>query len=163
MISAVRSRRHYQQLLCAGTLIATAAIGVASAEANNWKYEAVLTCSHGNTQFNIIACFAKSGAYGSDTELSVTRNGLQNLHKVYDFVNITRLRGSAAVGASTNISEGMFIGDDGLHLLLPNSFIIIAENSQEHLVLGIEIKNIRTGDIVYKEEVGHYGVIKVGN
>jgi hypothetical protein len=159
----MRSRWYYQQLLCAGTLIATAAIGISSAEANNWKYEAVLTCSHGNTQFNIIACFAKSGSYGSDTELSVTRNGLQNLHKVYDLVNVPHMTGSMIVGTDTNIAEGIFVDDDGLHILLPHNFVVTAQNSQEHLVLGIRVTNIDTKDIVYQEEVGHYGIIKVGN
>jgi hypothetical protein len=159
----MRSRWHYQQLLCAGTLIATAAIGISSAEANNWKYEAVLTCSHGNTQFNILACFAKSGAYGADTDLSVTRDGLQNLYKVYDLVHMPHMSGSVIAGTDTDIEQGMFVDDDGLHLLLPDNFVITAQNSQEYLVLGIRIININTRDTVYQEQVGHYGVINVGN
>ena len=45
--------------------------------------------------------------------------------------------------------------------LMHDSFAIAAQNSQEHLVLGIHIINVNTHETVYQQEVGHYGVIEV--
>ena len=73
------------------------------------------------------------------------------------------MSGSLTVYADTDIAEGMFVDDDGLHILLPDNFVVTAQNSQEYLVLGMRIININTRDTVYQEQVGHYGVINVGN
>ncbi len=134
-----------------------------TAAADAWEYEAILSCGMGGSNINILACFAKSGAYGSDTDLSVTKDGLQKLYKAYDLANVPYTNGSVIIGANTNIPNGMIVDDDGLHILLPDSFAIVAQNSQEHLVLGIRILNINTREVVYQQEVGHYGVIKVGS
>ena len=91
------------------------------------------------------------------------RDGLQRIYKIYELANVPYTSGSVVIGTKTNIPDGMLIDDDGLHVLLPNHFAITAQNSQEHLVLGIRIINISTREVVYQQEVGHYGVIKVGN
>lgn len=140
-----------------------AVLGASSAAADAWKYEAILSCGIGGSNINILACFAKFGAYGAQTDLSVTRDGMQKLYKTYDLANVPYTSGSVIIGTNTNIPDGMLVDDDGLHILLPNSFAVVAQNSQEHLVLGIRIINIATRETVYQQEVGHYGVIKVGN
>jgi hypothetical protein len=145
------------------TVLASLALPATTAGADAWKYEAILSCGHSGTNINILACFAKSGAYGADTDLSVTIEGLQKLYKTYDLANVPYTSGSVVIGANTNIPNGMLVDDDGLHILLPDSFAITAQNSQDHLVLGIRIININSRETVYQQEVGHYGVITVGN
>lgn len=154
---------YFTALLRAVAVLASMLMSESIAAADTWEYEAILSCGHSGTNINILACFAKSGAYGSETDLSVTRDGLQKLYKTYDLANVPYSSGSVIIGANTNIPNGMLVDDDGLHILLPNSFAIAAQNSQEHLVLGIRIINIATRETVYQQEVGHYGVIKVGN
>ena len=100
-------------------------------------YKAVLSCGMYGNHMNILACFA-------DTELKLTNKGNTRVYKIY---NISQL--------GTEYSNG-------LHITLSEKFTFIAQNSHDTLVLGINIYD-QTGNQVYQEEVGTWGVIKVGN
>ena len=100
-------------------------------------YRAVLSCGMYGNHINILACF-------SDTELKLTNNGLNRVYKIY------------------NISQLGREYSDGLHISLSEKFTIIAQNSHDTLILGINIFDA-SGNQVYQEEVGTWGVIKVGN
>lgn len=154
---------HLGRVLWASSLLLLIASGHREAVAGPSKYEALLTCGINGSHINILACFAKSGSYGSQTSLSVTRDGFQQLYRVYELANVPQTTGSVVVGPNTSLPDGMLVDDDGLHILLPDRFVITAQNSQEHLILGIRIFNIKTREIVFQQEVGEYGVIKVGN
>ncbi|MGB0634855.1 MAG: hypothetical protein ACPGKG_04580 [Paracoccaceae bacterium] len=100
-------------------------------------YKAVLSCSMYGNHISILACFG-------DTELKLTNNGLNRVYKIY------------------NISQLGQEHSDGLHISLSEKFTIIAQNGHDTLILGINIFD-EFGDQVYQEEVGTWGVIKVGN
>lgn len=150
-------------LICAAVIFGAAQHGVALAVAADWKYDAVFSCGQGGgSNINILACFAGS-ASGAATDLSVTRDGLQRLYQLPQLANVQSTNGMLYMRANVDIPDGMIIDDTGLHVLLPEHFQLVAQNSQEHLVLGVKITEIRGRKVVYQQEVGQYGVIKVGN
>ena len=118
-------------------IIFTCLFYLASASLTYADYKAVLSCGMYGNHMNILACF-------SDTELKLTNKGNTRVYKIY---NISQL--------GTEYS-------DGLHITLSEKFTFIAQNSHDTLVLGINIYD-ESGSQVYQEEVGTWGVIKVGN
>ena len=55
---------------------------------------------------------------------------------------------------NSDLSRGQFV--------VPNSFKIFVQNVNDDFVLGIEITN-NSGEQLYQNEVGKFGVINVGN
>jgi hypothetical protein len=101
------------------------------------SFSAVITCSlHGN-HVNIYPCF-------DGTDLKITKNGRPSVYKLH------------------NINAAGTMTHDGLHVSLPESFSIVAQNSDDHMVLGVQILN-DSGKIVYEDQQGKWGVINVGN
>ena len=76
----------------------------------------------------------------SDFEL--TQNGQKKIYKFYELMQ------------NRDLSRGRFV--------VPNSFKIYVQNVNDNFVLGIVITN-NSGEQVYQDEVGKYGVINVGN
>ena len=102
------------------------------------QYKAVITCrfsGYGHT--NIEACFTESN-------MKLTNDGNT---KVYTFYEITRLG---------------YESKEGFHINLSENFSIEAQNSKGNYLLGITIYN-GAGEQVYQDEVGDWGVIRVGN
>jgi hypothetical protein len=101
------------------------------------SYTAVISCGMQGQNINVLACF-------TDTELKITRNNSTRVYKAYDLQQIGQTY------------------QDGLHIELPENFTIIAQNSQDTLVLGVKIfdKNNR---IMFDDQAGKWGVISVKN
>jgi len=100
-------------------------------------YTAVLSCGFNGSHVRIEPCFW-------DTELKLTNRGQTRIYKVH------------------NISQVGSEYSDGFHIELSNSFNLTAQNSDEDLTLGIKIYDA-SGNEVYQDMVGLYGVINVGN
>lgn len=133
----------------------------ASSEAK-WAYDAVFSCGMGGgSNTNIVACFIGSG--GIDTELAVTRDGVQHIFKAYQLANIQSTDGYLSIPRNADIPDGMIIDSDGLHVLLPEHFSLTAQNSQEYLILGLTITEMSSGKVVAQREAGRFGVISIGN
>ena len=105
--------------------------------ANLPAYRAVLSCGMQGRNLNVMACFG-------DTDLKITKNNRSKIYKIYQLNSAGRMRG------------------DGLHIDLPKSFTIKAQNSHRTLVLGIKILN-KQDNVTYEDQVGKWGVINVGN
>lgn len=101
------------------------------------EYTAVISCGMNGNNYTVMACFA-------DTELKITKDNISKVYKVYQMNNIGKMR------------------NDGLHIDLPDSFEIIAQNSHGTLVLGVTITN-SSGDVVFSDEAGKWGSIRVKN
>jgi len=101
------------------------------------EYRAIVSCKHLESYMMLESCFA-------DTGLKVTANGATKLYKAYD------LRSAGTMYAK------------GLEIELPSKFSIAAQNSANNLVLSVIIKN-RSNDVVFSDETGNWGVIRVSN
>ena len=99
------------------------------------KYKAVLSCGFPGDHINILACF-------DGTDLKLTNHGQTRIYKNYNFRQLGREY------------------RDGLHINLSTSFSLTAQNSSDHLTLGIKIYDANNKE-VYQDMVGQYGVIKV--
>ena len=108
-----------------------------STEASAQAFTAIFSCGFNGNHINIAACF-------TDTDLKLTNNGQTGIYKIY------------------NIGQLGIEYRDGLHIDLSQSFMITAQNSDDTLVLGLVIKD-SSGNAVYQDAVGRFGVIKVGN
>lgn len=113
--------------------------------ARRFPYEAVLTCGMGSRHLNILACFAAEGSYGVATELKLTRDGRSVVYKVF------------------NLSEAGSQRGDGLHIDLTEDFALVAQNSHGTLVLGLKIVERQSGKVLYQDQVGKFGVLRVSN
>lgn len=100
-------------------------------------FSAVISCSLQGTHVNIYPCFDRS-------DLRITKNGRPKIYKLYE------------LNAAGTMEQ------DGLHVTLPESFSIVAQNSDENLVLGVKIFN-ENGGLVFEDQQGKWGVINVGN
>ncbi len=98
-------------------------------------YTAIISCGFQGSHINILPCF-------SDTELKISTKKNSKVYKIYDFYGL---------GESYQ---------DGLHIDLPESFQLTAQNSSGDLVLGIKIIN-KEGLVVFNQQAGKWGVIKV--
>jgi len=109
--------------------------------AKEYPYKAVLSCESNGSHTNIVACFSGKGKYGVDTELKL--NG--NVYKLYNLTDIGREN------------------SDGLVFDLKDKFNIVAQNSNDFLVLKLVIRNRLTNKITFQDSVGYLGAIKVRN
>lgn len=82
-------------------------------------------------------------AYFQGTDLKLRRDGSTRIYRIQE------LSGFPDFGR-------------GLEIDLTNSFELSAQNSNATLVLGVDIRD-RSGNIVYQDQVGQYGVIRVSN
>ena len=101
------------------------------------QYTAVISCGQNGQNFNVLACF-------TDTDLKITKNNRSKVYKVYQLDGLGQTY------------------QDGMHIQLPESFEIMAQNSQDHLVLGVKILD-SNNEVVFEDQAGKWGVIKVGN
>jgi len=101
------------------------------------SYTAVISCGMNGQNYTVAACF-------TDTELKITKNNASKVYKVYQLSSVGTTR------------------QDGLHIDLPYDFEIRAQNSHATLVLGVTITN-SSGDVVFSDEAGKWGRIRVGN
>ncbi len=100
-------------------------------------YTAILSCSMQGRHLNIFSCF-------KDTDLKISKNGQPRLYKMYELNSVGTVE------------------SDGIHFGLPSKFSVTAQNSDKNLVLGLKILD-KQNKVVYEEQVGQWGVIKVGN
>lgn len=99
---------------------------------------------NGLQHINVLACFA-GGRYGGETELEL-RNGQQyGLYKAYNLMN---------VGQET---------PEGFRIELESTFEVTVQNSNDSLILGLDVVGAQTGNIYFQKQVSKYGVIKVSN
>ena len=101
------------------------------------SYEAVISCGMNGQNINVLACF-------KDTDLKITKDGSSVVYKIY------------------NLQSAGQTYQDGLHIDLPEHFSIKAQNSQDHLVLGVKITD-KNGKTVFEDQAGKWDVISVGN
>ncbi|MDQ2070833.1 hypothetical protein [Natronospira bacteriovora] len=109
-------------------------------------YVARLSCSpSGMTDhLRLDACFIPS--HGSNhSRLRLTNDGRMEIFESMEVY---------AAGTRRN---------DGLHIDLTPNFHIQAQNVASSLSLGIEITDRRTGEVVYVNRVGQFGVINISN
>ena len=109
--------------------------------AKEYPYKAILSCEANGSHTNIVACFSGKGKYGVDTELKL--NG--NVYKLYNLTKIGREN------------------SDGLVFDLKDKFNLVAQNSNDFLVLKLVIRNRLTNKITFQDSVGYLGAIKVRN
>jgi hypothetical protein len=114
-------------------------------QAREFPYVAVLTCGMGQQHINILACFAAEGSYGVATELKLTNGTSTGVYKVY------------------NLSEAGSTRRDGFYIDLRDSFAVSAQNSHGTLVLGIKIIDRVSGKVLYQDQAGKFGVLRVSN
>ena len=108
-----------------------------------YPYEAILSCGMGQ-HINIIPCFA-GGSSGVNTELTIGNGSIEKMYRVY------------------NIGEAGDEKVDGLHIQLPSTFTLQAQNSHETLTLQLQILEKATGKIVFQKQAAQFGVIYVTN
>jgi hypothetical protein len=112
------------------------------------SFVAVFVCGmqspQGVKNINILACFS-GGRGAADTELELTNGQQYGLYKAW---NISQLGNTDA---------------DGFKISLSNNFSINAQNSSEHLILGLKIVGAQTGNVYFQKQVGQYGVISIDN
>ena len=101
------------------------------------SFTAILSCSMQGRHLNIYPCF-------KDTDLKISKNGQTKIYKMYELNNVGT------------------VGNDGIHFSLPNKFSVTAQNSDKNLVLGIKILD-KQNNVVYEDQAGKWGVIKVGH
>jgi len=108
-----------------------------------YPYEAILSCGM-REHINIIPCFA-GGSLGFDTELTIGDGSIEKMYKAY------------------NIGEAGEERVDGLHIQLPSTFTLQAQNSHQTLTLQLQILEKRTGKIVFQKQAAQFGVVSVSN
>lgn len=113
-------------------------------KAREFPYEATFTCGMGGNHINIMACFVASG-HSAKTQLEI-RNGQQ-----YGMYQGWELNG---IGTETR---------NGFVIPLRNNFSIVAQNSDNTLILNLVVRDTRTGNILFTKSASQYGVISVRN
>jgi hypothetical protein len=101
-----------------------------------YPFVAYITCGYSGQHINALACF-------KDTDLTLKRSGNSRVYKNYEL--------------SAFPDRGR-----GLEVELTNNFELRARNSDDTLVLGVEIKN-RSGISVFQQQAGYYKSIGVRN
>ena len=105
--------------------------------AKTHPYTAIVSCTSSGIQLHILSCF-------NDTELKLTTN---NRSKIYPAWEIQQL------GQTYN---------DGLHIELPESFSLKAQNGTDGVILGVQIVD-QHRNVIYEDQASQYQVVFVGN
>lgn len=105
--------------------------------AKTYPYIAIVSCTSGSAQLHILSCF-------NDTELKLTVN---NRSKVYPAWEIESLGNTY---------------QDGLHIELPESFSLRAQNGTRGVILGVQIVD-QHRNVIFEDQATQYGVVSVGN
>lgn len=106
------------------------------AELAEFPYVAFISCGMNGSHIAIAACFG-------DTDLEVRNGSAYGLYKIYSL-------GDA--GVETN---------RGLMIKLRRSFSIRAQNSDDTLVLGIEVQDASTRQVLFQQQAGQFRTIRV--
>lgn len=106
---------------------------VATAE----TYEAVIICGVNGKNISVPVCF-------KETNLKVTKGNRSTVYNMFSLWSAGQMR------------------QDGLHIDLPETFAIRAQNSAPYSTLGVKILNGK-GEIVFEDQAGKGDVIAVGN
>ena len=101
------------------------------------SYTAIISCGMQGNHLNIAACF-------DGTDLKITKDGNTRLYKIYELQSAGQTH------------------RDGLHIDLPSSFSIKAQNSHKTLVLGVKILD-ENGVSTFEDQAGKWDVIWIGN
>ena len=109
--------------------------------AKNYPYEAVLSCGFNGQHINIAACFSGS-QYGVDTELEINNGGAYKMYKPWELQQ-----------------AGREVYGQGVTISMKKNFLIKAQNTSDTLLLGLKIKEVSTGRVIYEKSVGRFGVV----
>jgi hypothetical protein len=106
------------------------------AELAEFPYVAFITCGMNGGHIATPACFG-------DTELEVRNGSAYGLYKIYSLDQ---------AGVETN---------RGLMIKLRRSFAIRAQNSDDTLVLGVEVQDAATRQVLFQQQAGQFRTIRV--
>lgn len=107
-------------------------------QASRYPYYAVISCLDRGRQINIPYCmFGQDQALNG--EVKIQTDGRTRLYTHMDFEEIPSV------------------------VDLTNKFSIVAQNASSYFILEIKVFETLTGKQVYSDQVGRFGVIKVGN
>lgn len=101
-----------------------------------FPYVAYITCGMNGGHIATPACFG-------DTDLELRNGSAYGLFKIYSLDQ---------AGVETN---------RGLMIRLRRSFAITAQNSDDTLVLGLEVRDAATGQVLFQKQAGQFGVIRL--
>lgn len=104
-------------------------------------YTAIITCGPVTAPGYIDNCFTES-------DLKITKDNITTLY------NMSSGNYPSAAGEAFS---------DGLHIKLPESFAVFAQNSMDNDVLIVKIVKNDSGKVVFQDQASKYGVIKVKN
>ena len=110
--------------------------------AEEYPYTAIFTCGMRGKHINISVCF-------SNTELEIQNGDDYRLYKIYEIHE-----------AGNEYHDGEL---SGFRIDLNENFKIKAQNSDDTLVLSINIVKKSSGKSLFKKSVAQYGVIAVAN
>jgi len=106
------------------------------AELAEFPYVAFITCGMNGGHIATPACFG-------DTELEVRNGSAYGLYKIYSLDQ---------AGVETN---------RGLMIKLRRSFAIRAQNSDDTLVLGVEVQDAATRQVLFQQQAGQFRTLRV--
>lgn len=104
-------------------------------------YTAIVTCGPVTAPGYVDNCF-------NDSDLKITKD------------NITTLYNMSSGNFPSTAGEAF---SDGLHIKLPESFSVYAQNSMDNDVLMVKIVKNDSGKVVFQDQASKYGVISVRN
>ena len=104
-------------------------------ELTEYPYIATVSCGMGDGNINVRACF-------KSTDLKIVTSGGAQLYKIY------------------NMDQAGTIDRQGLHIKLPEHFFLIGQNDHNLLILSLVVKD-RSGNVVYSDKQGQYGVVSI--
>lgn len=112
-----------------------------------YPYFAILSCG-GRGEEKTVLCFNSQGfeENGVHTELKLTRGGISEIYSAFDF--------------------GHFVGRwerDGLHIDLPSSFRLTAQNASKMFALQLKVYDSETGNLVYQDVAGQFAYVDYYN
>ena len=110
--------------------------------AEEYPFTATLTCGMRGEHINILGCF-------SNTELEIQNGGDYRLYKIYEIHE---------AGEEYHDGESF-----GFRIKLKENFKIKAQNSDDTLVLSINIIKNSNGKSLFRKSVAQYGVIAIAN
>ncbi|UDJ84277.1 lysozyme inhibitor LprI family protein [Kosakonia oryzae] len=104
-------------------------------------YTAIVTCGPVTAPGYVDNCF-------NDSDLKITKDNITTLY------NMSSGNFPSAAGEAFS---------DGLHIKLPESFSVYAQNSMDNDVLMVKIVKNDSGKVVFQDQASKYGVISVRN